>query len=1040
MKLTSLLIAALFMGVGSFAQNSEAYFLSQPSLTPDGQAVVFSFEGDIWKANIRDGQALRLTGMQGYESNAKVSPDGKWIAFTGRQFGNPDVFIVPVNGGEVKQLTYFSGTDDVSSWSWDSKSIYFTSSRLSRQSSYKVSVDGGTATQVFNRNFFLNDHNVFENPATGELFFNDTWESSNQLQRKGYKGPYNPDIQSYNPKSKAYKRYTDWQGKDFGATTDNKGNVYFMSDEANGQYNLYALQNNSKVALTSFTTSIKNASVNAAGGKVVFEKDYQLWLYDVAAKKAEKLNISIFRNNVLLKEKDFDVRGKITAFDVAPDGKKLAFVSRGELFVSDIEGKFTQAINNGNNERISEVKWLSDNRTLLFVQTDDGYRNLFTVSADGKAAIKQLTTDKKNNRSLVLNSKKTKAAYLSGRDEVRLIDLKSFESNSIVKDEIWGMQNSEPNFSPDDENVVFTAYRNFEQDIFLHNIKSNKTINLTKTGISEFDPVWSADGRYIYFTSSRLKPAYPMGPQEPHIYRVPLQKFDSSYFTDKYSDLFNTDTSKKKDKSNIVTKIDATRIMDRIEQVGPSFSSQYLLSVLQKDDKTTVLFLTDQVEGKPALYKTELKPFEDSKTEKITGADGGDAAIVAVGDKYYVLTKGIIHKLTLSDASNKIDPINISYVFRRNLAGEFKQIFEEGWAQLEQNYYDEHFHGVDWAKTRAYYQKFMPALNNRNDLRILMNDMLGELNSSHTGFSSSGEDETTLLTNATMETGIIFEDSDPYKVKYVLYGTASDKINVNVRPGDVLTKVNGVTVDPAMDRYYYLTRPSLDKEITLIFKRNDQTVNAKLHPQPSITDNLYNEWIDANQQRVDEKSNSKIAYAVMKNMGQQELEKFIVDMTMELVDRDGLILDLRYNTGGNVHDAVLQFLSQRSYLKWKYREGGLTPQPNFAPSDKPIVLLINEQSLSDAEMTAQGFKQLKLGTIIGNETYRWIIFTSGAGMVDGSFIRLPSWGCYTMDGKDLEQTGVAPDIKIINTFEDKISGKDPQLDKAIEVVMKGMKQ
>ena len=317
--------------------------------------------------------------------------------------------------------------------------------------------------------------------------------------------------------------------------------------------------------------------------------------------------------------------------------------------------------------------------------------------------------------------------------------------------------------------------------------------------------------------------------------------------------------------------------------------------------------------------------------------------------------------------------------------------------------------------------------------------MLGELNSSHVGFSSSGEDETTLLTNATMETGIMFEDANPFKVKYVLYGTASDKINVNVKPGDILVKVNGAAVDSTMDRYYYFTRPSLDKELTLTFKRNEQLVNVKLHPQSSLFDNLYDEWIDNNQQRVDEKSNRKIAYAAMKNMGKQELEKFIVGMTMELVNRDGLILDLRFNTGGNVHDAVLQFLSQRSYLQWKYREGGFTPQPNFAPSDKPIVLLVNEQSLSDAEMTAQGFKTLQLGRIIGNETYHWIIFTSGAEMVDGSFVRLPAWGCYTLDGKDLERTGVAPDIKIINTFEDKITGKDPQLDRAIEEVMHSMK-
>ncbi|MEO6916750.1 MAG: hypothetical protein ABI151_14900, partial [Chitinophagaceae bacterium] len=433
------------------AQNKEARFLSQPTLTPDGQTVIFSYEGDLWKAGIKDGQATRLTGMQGYESSAKVSPDGKWIAFTGRQFGNPDVYIMPLDGGEVRQLTWFSGTDDVSSWSWDSKNIYFTSNRLTRSSTYKVSIAGGTATPVFGQNFFLNDHNVFENPTNGEIFFNDTWESSSQLSRKGYKGPYNPDIQSYNPTTKKYVKYTDWQGKDFGATTDKAGHVYFMSDEANGEYNLYTFQNGKKQALTNYPKSIKSASVNAAGGSVVFEKDYELWLYNVAARKAEKLHISIFRNNVLMKEKDFNVRGAISSFDISPDGKKIAFTSRGDLFVSDIEGKFTQAINNRNSERISEVKWLADNRSLLFVQTVDGYRNLYTIAADGKGEIKQLTTDKKNDRALTFNHKRTKAVYLSGRDEIKMIDLKTFEIKPLVKDEIWGMQNSEPDFSPDDE-------------------------------------------------------------------------------------------------------------------------------------------------------------------------------------------------------------------------------------------------------------------------------------------------------------------------------------------------------------------------------------------------------------------------------------------------------------------------------------------------------------------------------------------------------------------------------------------------------------
>jgi tricorn protease len=162
-------------------------------------------------------------------------------------------------------------------------------------------------------------------------------------------------------------------------------------------------------------------------------------------------------------------------------------------------------------------------------------------------------------------------------------------------------------------------------------------------------------------------------------------------------------------------------------------------------------------------------------------------------------------------------------------------------------------------------------------------------------------------------------------------------------------------------------------------------------------------------------------------------------MTSEAYNREGLIFDLRYNTGGNVHDLVLNFLAQKPYLKWKYREGQFTIQPNFSPAAKPLVLLINEQSLSDAEMTAVGFKQLQLGKIIGTETYRWIIFTSGKGLVDGSFYRLPSWGCYTLDGKNIEREGVKPDIYVKQSFKDRLEDKDPQLDKAIEEVLKELK-
>jgi tricorn protease len=1033
-----LFIMMLLFTAPAFSQTGTAYFLSNPALTPDGETVIFSYEGDLWKASVKDGQSTRLTAMQGYETSPRVSPDGKWIAFTGRQYGNGDVYIMPVNGGEVKQITYHSSSDEVTSWSWDSKLIYFNSGRMGQVAGFKVNATGGTPQRVFGNYFFQYDHNLVEHPTSGEIFFNDTWESSNQQQRKRYKGAFNPDIQSYNLKTKQHQKYTTWDGKDFAATIDKNGNLYFISDEANGEYNLYTLEKGKKKALTQFSSSVKTPMVNANGGKVVFEKDYQLWLYDVKTGKEAKLNIAIIRNNILPKDKDFDVRGNISAFDVSPDGKKLSFVCRGEIFVSDAEGKFVQQINRDTAERVKEVKWLSDNKTILYNQTLDGYTNWYTARADSLSKPKQITNDKKNSRSIMLNKKRTMAVYLCGRDEVKLLDLKTMQSKTIVKDELWAFQNSNPGFSPNDEYVLFTAKRNFEEDIFIHHIKENKTTNLTNTAIAESDPLWSADGKYIFFTSQRLKPSYPFGMNNAKVYRLPLEKLDEPYRMDKYNELFKEEKKTANADSGKTISIDMDLLMERLEQVSPSLGAQYLQAVYQKGDKTTILYSSNHGEGRNAIWKTVIEPFEQNKTEKINGTDNSFGFDYAeVSDKIFILSNGTIHKLNLD--ANKVDAVNIGFTFRRNLSEEFNQMFYETWAQMEEGFYDETFHGLNWNKTKEYYKQFLPHLNTRADIRTLLNDMLGELNSSHQGFNSFGDDETIVLQNQTMETGILFENDEPYKVKRIVRRSVADRKTVDVKPGDVLVKVNDEEVDTNKDRNYYFTLPSRDRELKLTFNRNGQMVNVKIHPQSSLFNHMYDEWVDANQKLVDEKSKGKIAYGYMKNMGTFELDQFIIDMTQELTKKDALIFDLRYNTGGNVHDEVLKFLQQRSYLQWKYREGKLTPQSNFAPSDKPIVLLINEQSLSDAEMTAQGFKELKLGKIIGNETYRWIIFTSGIGLVDGSFVRMPAWGCYSLSGKDLELSGVQPDLLIINTFDDKLNGRDPQLIKAIDEIMKQLK-
>lgn len=1017
-----------------YGQNTP-YFATNPTLSPDGQMAYFSFESDIWKVPVSGGEAVRVTALEGNEINPRISPDGKWLAFSSNQYGNYDVFVMPLTGGDIRQLTYHQANDRVENWGWDSQTIYFTSMRYNNFGSYSVDVAGGTAKRLFNH-FFNTSNGLAETPA-GEYIFTATMESESQSTRKRYKGENNPDLLGYHPKTGKYTQHTTYEGKDFNPTVDKNGIIYFISDENNGEYNLYSLNKGVKTALTNFPTSIRRPSVSANGERVIFEKDYQLHIYEVASGQTKLLNYGLGLNKSLDKTKDFTVSGKITSFDVSPDNKKIAFVSRGELFVSDIKGEFVRQIDHGN-ERAMEVKWLKDNKTLLFNKTKAGYQNLYTIHADGSGGLKELTNDVRNNRDISLNNDLSHAVYLSGRDQVRILDLNSFESKTIVNDEIWGFQNSSPSFSPNGEYVLYTAVRNFEQDIFVYHIEDGKSINLTKTGVSETNPVWSEDGRYIYFTSNRTAPSYPLGMRNATVYSLALDWYTKPFKTDKFDELF---VDKKEDKPDSTFKaitINTDGLLERVTAVSSGFGSQNNPRTFSDKGKTYVFYNSNIEKGKMTFYRTTIEDFKANKTEKVAERTYSD--LIKVKNNYYALIGGDIHTYNLS--SNKTTKLNINFTFERDLQSEFNQMFYEAWAGLEENYYNGDFNGVDWEAVRDQYAAFLPSVNSRNNLRVLINDMLGELNSSHLGFTSMGGEEAIRSRYVTNETGIIFDNDHPYTVDYIVRKSNANTDKVDVRKGDVLTKVNGVSVDKNVDRDFYFMAPSMREEISLEFERKGESYTVNIHPQTYtvLKNQLYDEWILDNKNKVNQWSpEHKIAYSHMKNMSTGELESFMLDMMEQENISDALIFDLRYNRGGNVHDDVLQFLARRPYLQWQYRGGKKAPQGNFAPAGKPIVLLINEASLSDAEMTAAGFKELKLGTIIGTETYRWIIFTSAKRLVDGSSYRVPGWGCFTLDGVDLEDTGVAPDIYVKNTFEDRIKGNDPQLERAVQEILKQLK-
>ena len=1034
----------LLFSVAICSQNGNVHFTLKPTLTPDATNVIFSYEGDLWKVSSNGGDAFRLTAMQGVETDPSVSPDGKWLAFTSNQYGNNDVYIMPLNGGKIQQLTFHQSNDAVSSWSWDSKTINFVSNRYNSMTNYTVHINGGTPKRTF-EHYFNTVHNVVEHPKTGAIYFNESWESSRFAHRKRYKGDYNPDIKSYNKKTKKYTQHTTYRGKDFAATFDKSGNIYFQSDEYKGEYNLYTLQNGAKKRLTNFSTSIMWPKVSANGKKIVFRKDYQLYVYDVDRKSSKKLKININNNSTTQQEQSFAVKGNITFFDISPDGKKMAFISRGKLFVSDVAGKFVKEIETNPKEAVREVKWLKDNSSLVFSRSVNGYYNWFVTSANGAFKTKQLTKSIENNRQLTLNKDRTKGVYLRGRNGLYIIDMTSYKTEAIVKDEFWAFYNSSPYFSPDGKHVLYSARRDFEEDIFVYNIATKKAINLTKTKVSESNPHWSPDGKYIYFSSERTAPSFPSGGNgASKIYQMALDKYEKPFKIDKVNDLFVEKSKDKKDKKDKKEEVEPIRInekglMDRLTTISPRFGGQRYLSIIKDGAKTHVIYVSNHDQGRNKLWKTTIAPFENNKTVKLGDTPTFGYQLVSSGKKHYLLSRGTISTINLG--ANKLKSVAINHNFNKSLSDEFEQMYYEAWAGMEQSFYDENFHGENWQKLRDSYAKFLPNVSSRANLRLIFNDMLGELNTSHFGFNSFGKEEQVYYGTQTLATGILFNNENPYTIERIVSESPTDVRGKNLRKGDVLVAVNGKKVASKMNRESYFTNPKFSSEISLTFARNGNEFDVNIHPTSyrAVSALLYDEWQDKNQSYVDKKSNNKIAYVHMKNMTGGELTKFYHDLVSDEAYKDGLILDLRFNTGGNVHDAVLNFLRQKQYLNWKYREGKLTSQSNFSYGNKPIVLLINEQSLSDAEMTAAGFKELGMGTIVGTETYRWIIFTTSGSLVDGSSYRLPVWGCYTLDGKDLEINGVSPDVYVGKNFKDRLENNTPQLDKAIDIILKRIK-
>lgn len=1029
----SIILTAAAMLASQLAGAETVRFAYYPSLSPDGSTVYFSYDGDIFSVPVKGGLASRTISLGGSENMPVPSPDGKYIAFSSDIQGNSDVYVVPVGGGEARQLTYHEASDTPYSWSADSKYVIFTSNRGgARRTSYRVPVAGGTPELMFD-GYFNTIVNVVENPKTHEYLFNESNESISFPTRKRYVGDHNPNIKSWNPKTGEYKELTDYIGKDAWPMVDTKGNLYYVSDEWNNESNIVKyVKGGSPELLTRFDRSVQYPSIAAGGSAIVFLKDYQIHVLDLASGVTSVPQIDMLSSGVEVR-RSFDDQ-KPSAAAVSPDGKKFALVIRGSLYVSDAKCEYLQKLQTPADERVAEVEWASDGKTIYYTRTNKGWTNLFKISADGSAPEKAVYTSENNLKSITMSNKRDKLAFIEGQRHVRVCDMKTDAVSLIASAEFWSFQSYDLSFSADDSYLAFDAMNMFESDIYLYSFRDAKLTNLTKSASSEDGAVFSPDGRYMYLVANPTSSSFPRGGSG-SLYKLPLQNYDRPFKSDSYDKLF----SDAKQKTDSTIRIDYANIYRRMTKVERS-GSQRGLYVFSNKSKSLLFYASfGQNSG---LYALDLRdPEAKPKPVKLgEGANAGMGGSFFRSDNdLYALSGGAIWKIDVNSLSGT--RTSVAKDVEVNLSDEFSQMFYETWGVLEQNYYDVNFHGADWKAVRDYYASLLPSVRSRAHLRTLITDMLGELNSSHLGFTSNGGEELTKTKMHTAETGIVFDGKSPYKVARIVPESPADRIEVDVRAGDELVAVNGVRTDRSVNREKYFSSSVPADEIRLTFKRSGKEFDVKLHTETytQLRAQTYRQWEMERRTIVDQKTGGKVAYIHMQAMGDEDLTNFLTDMHTYAYDKDALILDLRYNNGGNVHKEVIDFLRQQEHFEWSYRDFPKTTHPNVVPAGKPIVVLVNEHSLSDAEVTSNGIKTLGIAKLVGTETYRWIIFTSSVRLLDGSTCRMPAWGCYNVKGEDMEHVGVKPDIYVKNTFKDRLQGRDPQLDAAIKEVLSQLK-
>ncbi|TVP45444.1 MAG: peptidase S41 [Mongoliibacter sp.] len=1071
MRIIHLLIILLACQVGAIAQSTPLW-LRYPAISPDGKEIVFGYKGDLFKVGINGGVASPLTLHEAHNAMPVWSPDGKHIAFASDRYGNFDVYIIPSSGGEARRLTFHSGNDFPWDFTPDGKQVIFSSPRNDLYTSvrfpnkglfgklYAVPVEGGrnvliSTAGMQNASFDGSGDRIIFQDRKG---YEDEW-------RKRHTSSVTRDIWVFDKKNQSYTQLSDFEGEDREPVFSKDGNSIFYLSEKNGSQNLYKknISTGDEIQLTDFEDHpVRHLS---SSNEDLFTFSWNGEIYTLQeGEKPKKLSIEIFGDFRGNEQKIVSVNSGATEMALSPNGKEVAFVFRGEVFVTSVENNQTKRITNSPaQERM--LSWGEDGRTLYYStergESWDIYRASITRSEEpyffAATLIKEepiMATDKDEFQPLVSPDGK-ELAYLEERNVLKVFNLADKTSRTIIPaGENFSYADGDQDFtwSPDSKWLVAKNALGLygASHMVLYDAKGQKEgVNLTNSGFSDGRGRFAMNGKALIWTNDRdgKKPLAMQGARELDVYAL---FFDQSAFDQFKLSKADYDLLKDKEKKNKEDKktddngseeplnLNLEGLENRKLRLTTGSLNLSSFDLSPDGDK---LYMMASFENKYDIWVFDTRTKELKSLAK-TNSGPGRVQLDKEGKNLFVLANGKLSKI--ETGSGKLSNIGINEEMVLDATAERDYIFHHTWRQVKKKFYDPELHGIDWDMYRDNYARFLPHINNNYDFQELLSEILGELNGSHTGGRYSHRSENG---DQTASLGLFFDERSEesgLKVMEVITGGPLDKAESKIKAGHVIEKIDGVELDENLDWNKTLNRKAGKNVLLSLFDpKNNSRWEESVKPISQGAENqlLYKRWVETMRAMVDSLSDGRIGYVHVQGMNDNSFRTVYDEVLGKNADKEALIVDTRFNGGGWLHEDLSTFLDGKPYATFRpygFVTRGGEPRDKWS---KPSVVVMSESNYSDAHAFPYAYRAKGIGKLIGMPVPGTSTAVWWETQIDPTIVfGIPMIAFYGIEeDRPLENLQLEPDIKVSTPFEEVLYGKDAQIEAAVQELIDQIK-